>query len=106
MSLAGLIPSFAQIGMGIDQTRKDNTQNLLATLANAKLAYTDADILGKTQAATGDILKSIELLTALRKIHALFGEAEEAKKIKTTIDALQQKISEMEKEEDQKKKKI
>lgn len=56
--------------------------------------------------ATGDILKSIELLTALRKIHALFGEAEEAKKIKTTIDALQQKISEMEKEEDQKKKKI
>lgn len=56
--------------------------------------------------ATGDLLKSIELLTALRKIHALFGEAEDAKKIKTTIDAMQQKISDQEKEEEQKKKKI
>ena len=56
--------------------------------------------------ATGDLLKSIELLTALRKIHALFGEAEDAKKIKNTIDAMQQKISDQEKEEEQKKKKF
>ncbi len=56
--------------------------------------------------ATGDIQKSIELLTALRKIHALFGEADEAKKIKTTIDAMRQKIEEREKEEEQKKKKF
>ena len=55
--------------------------------------------------ATGDILKSIELLTALRKIHALFGESEDAKKIKNTIDALRQKIEEQEKEEELKKKK-
>jgi hypothetical protein len=55
--------------------------------------------------ATSDILKSIELLTALRKIHALFGESEEAKKIKNTIDAMRQKIEEQEKEEEQKKKK-
>ncbi len=55
--------------------------------------------------ATGDILKSIELLTALRKIHVLFGESEEAKKMKTTIDALKQKIEEVEKEEEEQKKK-
>ena len=56
--------------------------------------------------ATGDILKSIELLSALRKIHVLFGETDEAKKIKTTIDAMKQKIEEQEKEEEQKKKKF
>ncbi|MCX7679080.1 MAG: hypothetical protein N2316_07650 [Spirochaetes bacterium] len=56
--------------------------------------------------ATTDILKSIDLLSALRKIHVLFGESEEAKKIKITIDAMKQKIEEQEKEEEQKKKKI
>ncbi len=56
--------------------------------------------------ATSDILKSIELLSALRKIQVLFGEAEEAKKTKITIDAMKQKIEEQEKEEEQKKKKF
>lgn len=56
MSLASLIPSFIQMGMGAQRTATDNVQNILATLGNAKLLQTDADILGKTQAATGDIL--------------------------------------------------
>jgi hypothetical protein len=55
MGLSAL-PSLIQTGMGAAQTGKDNIQNLLATLGNAKLLQTDADILGKTQAATGDIL--------------------------------------------------
>lgn len=53
--------------------------------------------------ATGDLLKSIELLTALRKIHVIFSETEEATKMKTTIDALRQKIEDEEKQKEKEK---
>jgi hypothetical protein len=53
----------------------------------------------------GDILKSIELLTALRKINVLFGESEEATKIKNTIDALKQRLEAEEKDKEKKAKK-
>ena len=52
-----------------------------------------------------DILKSIELLTALRRIHILFGESEEAEKLKNTIEALRLRLEADEKEEEEKKKK-
>ncbi|HON77303.1 MAG TPA: hypothetical protein PK544_02335 [Spirochaetota bacterium] len=50
--------------------------------------------------ATSDLLNSIELLTALRKIHVLFGETDDAKKIKNTIDALRQRVEEDEKQKE------
>ncbi len=52
-----------------------------------------------------DIIKSIELLSALRKIHILFGESEEATKLKNTIDALRERLEADEKKSDAKKKK-
>ena len=55
--------------------------------------------------STEDILKSIELLTALRRIHILFGESDEAEKLKNTIEALRLRLEADEKEEEEKKKK-
>ncbi len=55
--------------------------------------------------ATGDLLKSIELLTALRRIHVLFGESDDASKIKMTIDALRQRIEDDEKQKEKEKSK-
>ncbi len=55
--------------------------------------------------ATGDLLKSIELLTALRRIHVLFGETDDASKIKMTIDALRQRIEDDEKQKEKEKEK-
>ncbi|MEW6526309.1 MAG: hypothetical protein AB1444_06535 [Spirochaetota bacterium] len=52
-----------------------------------------------------DILRSIELLTALRRINILFGESEEAEKLKNTIEALRLRLEADEKEEEEKKKK-
>lgn len=52
-----------------------------------------------------DIIKSIELLTALRRIHILFGESEEAEKLKNTIEALRVRLETDEKENEKKKKK-
>ncbi|HNV48836.1 MAG TPA: hypothetical protein PKJ16_17465 [Spirochaetota bacterium] len=54
-----------------------------------------------------DILKSINLLAALRSIHILFGESEDATKLKNTIDALRARLEadEVKDEEDKKKKK-
>ena len=53
----------------------------------------------------GDILKSIELLVVLRKSHVLFGETEEASKMKNTIDALKQRLEAEEKEQEKEKEK-
>lgn len=47
-----------------------------------------------------DILKSINMLSALRKIHVLFGEAEEGAKLKNTIDALKARLESDEKKKD------
>ncbi len=52
-----------------------------------------------------DILRSIELLTALRRVNILFGESEEAEKLKNTIEALRIRLEADEKEEEEKKKK-
>lgn len=53
-----------------------------------------------------DMIKSIELLSALRKINVLTGQAEEATKLKNTIDALRERLEADEKKKKQKKKKI
>ena len=52
-----------------------------------------------------DILRSIEMLSALRKIHILFGESEDANKLKNTIDALRARLESDEKKDEKKKKK-
>ena len=52
-----------------------------------------------------DILKAIELLSALRKINILFGESTDANKLKNTIDALRARLEADEKQKDEKKKK-
>ncbi|MCU0822521.1 MAG: hypothetical protein MUC95_08620 [Spirochaetes bacterium] len=57
-----------------------------------------------TQVPT-DILKAIELLSALRKINILFGESTDASKLKNTIDALRARLEADEKQKDEKKKK-
>ena len=65
----------------------------------AKLYRNKYELSGK---ARDDLKKSIELLAALRKIHVLFGEDGEAKKLKTIIDAAKQALQA---EDDNKKKK-
>jgi hypothetical protein len=55
--------------------------------------------------APGDIINSIEMLSALRKIHILFGESEEATKLKNTIDALRATLEADEKKKEMQKKK-
>jgi hypothetical protein len=51
-----------------------------------------------------DMIKSIELLSALRKINILSGESGEAEKLKNTIDALRERMEADEKKKDKKKK--
>ena len=53
----------------------------------------------------GDIIKSIDMLSALRKIHILFGESEDATKLKNTIDALRVALEVDEKKKEKQKKK-
>ena len=52
-----------------------------------------------------DIIKSIDMLSALRKIHILFGESEDATKLKNTIDALRAALEADEKKKEMQKKK-
>ncbi len=56
---------------------------------SAKQYRTKYEMAGK---AREDLKKSIDLLSALRKIHVLFGEDEEATKLKNTIDAARQAL--------------
>lgn len=51
----------------------------------------------------GDMIKSIELMSSLRMIHNLFGESEEATKLKTGIDVLRQRLEKDEKEKESKR---
>jgi len=66
---------------------------------SAKLYRNKYELSGKSR---DDLKKSIELLSALRKIHVLFGEDGEATKLKNTIDA--SKLA-LESEDNSKKKK-
>ena len=56
-----------------------------------------------TSLAPGDIKKAIDLVSVLRKINVLFGEADEALKNKTLIDALKARLEEEEKKKEKKK---
>jgi hypothetical protein len=50
----------------------------------------------------GDLIKSIEFLSVLRKIHILFAESDDAAKLKNTIDAMRARLEAEEKEKDKK----
>jgi hypothetical protein len=52
-----------------------------------------------------DIIKSIELLTILRKVNVLTGDSDEAVKLKNTIDALRERLESDERKKDLKKQK-
>ena len=69
---------------------------------SAKQYRTKYEMAGK---AREDLKKSIELLSALRKIHVIFGEDEDAKKLKTTIDAAKQALEAEDASNEKKKKK-
>ncbi len=70
-------------------------------LAEAAKQYrTKYELSGK---AREDLKKSIDLLSALRKIHVIFGESEEAEKIKNTIDAARQVLEAEDKASEEKK---
>jgi hypothetical protein len=53
----------------------------------------------------GDMLKSIEFLSILRKILILFSESDEANKLKNTLDALRARLEADEKDKDKRDKK-
>ncbi len=67
----------------------------------AKQYRTKYELSGK---ARDDLKKSIELLSALRKIHVLFSEDEDAGRLKTTIDAARQVLEAEDLERENKKK--
>ncbi len=80
----------------------------LLKLCKSNLSLTAQQFRTRYEVSTkvpADILKSIELLSALRKINALMGESEEATKLKNTIDALRERMEADEKKKDSKKKK-
>lgn len=68
----------------------------------AKQFRTKYELSGK---ARDDLKKSIDFLSALRKIHVLFKEDEDANKLKNTIDAAKQALEAEDKSKDEKKKK-
>lgn len=83
--------------------RRDLMQRCKESLTEAAKQYrTKYELSGK---AREDLKKSIDLLAALRKIHVLFGEDEEATKLKNTIDAAKQTLAAEDQSEKEKKKK-
>ena len=83
--------------------RQDLMQRCKDSLTEAAKQYrTKYELSGK---AREDLKKSIDLLSALRKIHVLFGEDEEATKLKNTIDAAKQTLAAEDQLEKNKKKK-
>ena len=54
--------------------------------------------------AAEDMVRSIDLLSALKRINVLFGENEEAEKNKITIDALKARLEAEEKKNEEKSK--
>ena len=82
--------------------RRDMMDMCKESLTEAAQQYrTKYEVAGK---AREDLKKSIEFLSALRKIHVLFGENEEANKLKTTIDATKQALASEDKSKDKEKK--
>jgi len=67
----------------------------------AKQYRTKYEVAGK---AREDLKRSIDLLSALRKIHVIFGEDEEATKLKNTIDANKQALKSEDNSAEEKKK--
>jgi hypothetical protein len=83
--------------------RKELMDLCKQSLADAAKQYrTKYELSGK---AREDLQRTIELLSALRKIHILFGEENEANKLKTTIDANRQTLEAGDKSKDKEKKK-
>ncbi len=81
--------------------RKEMMQMCKDGLAEAAKQFrTKYELTGK---ARDDMKQTIELLSALRKIHVLFGESEEANKLKTTIDANKQALQAEDEAKDKKK---
>jgi len=81
--------------------RRDLMQMCKDGLAEAAKQYrTKYELSGK---AREDLKRSIEFLSALRKIHVLFGEDGEATKLKNTIDAARQVLEAEDKAKDKKK---
>jgi hypothetical protein len=68
----------------------------------AKQYRTKYELAGK---ARDDMKKTLELLSSLRKIYVLFGESEEATKLKNVIDAGKQALESEDTAKDKKKKK-
>ena len=68
----------------------------------AKQYRTKYELAGK---AREDMKKTLELLSALRKIHVLFGESDEAMKLKNVIDAGKQALEAEDVAKEKKKKK-
>ncbi len=82
--------------------RKEIMQMCKDGLSEAAKQYrTKYELTGK---ARDDMKQTIELLSALRKIHVLFGESEEANKLKTTIDANKQALQAEDEAQDKQKK--
>jgi len=66
----------------------------------AKQCRAKYELAGK---ARDDMRKTLELLSSLRKIHVLFGDSEEASKLKNVIDAGKQVLESEDKEKKKKK---
>jgi hypothetical protein len=82
--------------------RRDLMEMCKESLTEAAKQYrTKYELSGK---AREDLKKSIDLLAALRKIHVLFGEDEEATKLKNTIDAARLALEAEDKSSDKEKK--
>jgi uncharacterized membrane protein YgaE (UPF0421/DUF939 family) len=86
------------------QERREMMQMCKESLTEAAKQYrTKYEVAGR---ARDDLTKSIEYLSALRKIHQLFGEDQEVTKLKNIIDAAKQTLEESDKlkEKDKEKK--
>ena len=102
------ITSFSEIAKFRDprseffNERKELMQLCKETLTEAAKQYrTKYEMVGKTRE---DLIKSIEFLSALRKIYVLFGEDVEAVKLKNIIDAAKMTLEAEDKSKDKVKK--
>lgn len=96
------IQRFRDPGSDYFYERRDLMQLCKESITEAAKQYrTKYEIGGK---ARDDLKRSIELLESLRKIHAIFGEKNEAEKLKNTIEAAKQTLEAEDKSSDAKKK--
>ena len=93
---------FLQLPEEFYYDRRDLMELCKESLTEAAKQYrTKYELSGK---AREDLKKSIDLLAALRKIHVIFGEDEEATKLKNTIDAARLALEAEDKSSDKEKK--